>query len=95
MQRSVPASHGRPAGGEEVVLILSRKVNEAIVLTDAETGEQIAEVMVTDIRRADSGRPYCKLGITAPQAVAVRRNELPDIRIFTEESDGTDRTAQG
>lgn len=82
MWRSVPASHGRPAGREEVVLILSRKIDEAIVLTHPD-GTQI-EVMVTDIRRADTGRPYCKLGITAPQSVVVRRDELPEIHIYTE-----------
>lgn len=93
MWRSVPASHGRPAGREEVVLILSRKVNEAIVLRHPDGTE--VEVMVTEIRRADSGRPYCKLGITAPKAVAVRRNELPDIHVFTEGGHGPDRETEG
>lgn len=95
MRRNVPASQGRQAGREEVVLVLSRKVNEAIVLADAKTGEQIAQVMVTDIRRADSGRPYCKLGITAPAAVLVRRDELPELHVYTEGGHGTSGETEG
>lgn len=93
MCRTVPASHGRPAGREEVVLILSRKVNEAILLRHPD-GTTV-EVMVTDIRRADSGRPYCKLGITAPQEVTVRRDELPDLHVDTEGTHGTHCQAEG
>lgn len=66
------------------MLILSRKIDEAIVLTHPD-GTQI-EVMVTDIRRADTGRAYCKLGITAPAAVLVRRDELPELHVYTEDT---------
>lgn len=93
MWRTVPASQGRPAGREEVVLILSRNVNEAIVLRHPDGTE--VEVMVTDIRRADSGRAYCKLGITAPQEVTVRRDELPDLHIYTEGGHGKASSAEG
>lgn len=82
MHRNVPASHGRRTGGRHDVLILSRKVDEAIVLTCPD-GTRI-DVMVTDIRRADTGRPYAKLGITAPAAVLVRRDELPELQVYTE-----------
>jgi sRNA-binding carbon storage regulator CsrA len=34
---------------------------------------------VTDIRRIGTGRPYCKLGIEAPRAVLIRRDELPEV----------------
>lgn len=93
MRRSVPASHGRPAGREEVVLVLSRKVDEAIVLTCPD-GTRI-EVMVTDIRRADTGRAYAKLGITAPDAVLVRRDELPDLHVYTGDGHGTASETKG
>lgn len=82
MSWEVPASHGWRTGWRSHVLILTRKVDESIVLTCPD-GTRI-DVMVTDIRRADSGRPYCKLGITAPQAVIVRRDELKEFRVFTE-----------
>lgn len=83
MQRSVPASHGWPAGREERgVLILSRKIDEGLVLTCPD-GTRI-DVMVTDIRKLASGRPVAKLGITAPAAVLVRRDELPELHVYTE-----------
>lgn len=64
------------------MLILSRKVGEALVLT-CPGGERI-EVLVTDIRRVGTGRPYCKIGIEAPNAVHVRRDELPELAVYTE-----------
>lgn len=64
------------------MLILSRKVDEALIL-DCPDGTQI-EVMVTRIGRTDTGRAYCKLGITAPAAVLVRRDELPELAVYTE-----------
>lgn len=92
MWRSVPASHGRQPGGEEIVLVLSRKINEAITLVHPD-GTRI-DVLVTDIRRAASGRPYCKLGISAPHAVAVRRSELPELHVYTEGRDVSDSDSQ-
>jgi len=59
------------------VLVISRKAGEGLVLT-CPNGEQI-EVVVTDIRRIGTGRPYCKLGIEAPRAVLIRRDELPEV----------------
>lgn len=59
------------------MLVISRKAGEALVLT-CPNGERI-EVMVTDIRRVGTGRPYCKIGIEAPRAVLVRRDELPEV----------------
>lgn len=59
------------------MLVLSRKTGEALVLT-CPNGERI-EVVVTDIRRAGTGRPYVKLGIEAPRAVLIRRDELPEV----------------
>lgn len=74
------------------MLIISRKVDESIVL-DCPDGSRI-EVIVTDIRRAGGQRPYAKLGIAAPKAVVVRRNELlDDAHVFTEGSDGDGATA--
>lgn len=75
------------------MLILSRKVNEAIVLACPD-GTRI-EVMVTDIRRADTGRAYAKLGITAPQAVVVRRDELPEFHVYTGDGHGTAAQTEG
>jgi sRNA-binding carbon storage regulator CsrA len=48
--------------------------------------------MVTDIRKLASGRPVAKLGITAPAAVLVRRDELPELHVYTE---GTTDVATG
>ena len=59
------------------MLVISRKAGEGLVLI-CPSGERI-EVMVTDIRRAGTGRPYCKIGIEAPRAVLVRRDELPEV----------------
>lgn len=59
------------------MLVISRKPGEALVLT-CPSGERI-EVLVTDIRRVGTGRPYCKIGIEAPRAVLVRRDELPEV----------------
>jgi sRNA-binding carbon storage regulator CsrA len=72
------------------VLILSRKVDEGLVLTCPD-GTRI-DVMVTDIRKLASGRPVAKLGITAPAAVLVRRDELPELHVYTE---GTTDVATG
>jgi sRNA-binding carbon storage regulator CsrA len=72
------------------VLILSRKVDEGLVLTCPD-GTRI-DVMVTDIRNLASGRPVAKIGIGAPRTVLVRRNELPDLHFFTE---GTTDAATG
>lgn len=70
------------------MLVISRKAGEALVLT-CPSGERI-EVMVTDIRRVGTGRPYCKIGIEAPRAVLVRRDELPEV--YTEgHADDADR----
>ena len=59
------------------MLVISRKPGEALVLT-CPSGERI-EVLVTDIRRVGTGRPYVKLGIEAPRAVLIRRDELPEV----------------
>lgn len=64
------------------MLILSRKVDEGLVLTCPD-GTRI-DVMVTDIRKLASGRPVAKIGIGAPKTVLVRRDELPDLHVYTE-----------
>lgn len=63
------------------MLIISRKVDESFVL-HLPDGSSI-EVMVTDIRRAGTSRPYCRIGIAAPDAVVIRRSELGEIEVAT------------
>lgn len=70
------------------MLILSRKAGEGLVLTCPD-GTRI-DVVVTDIRKIGTARPVAKLGIAAPQAVAVRRDELPELHVYTDGGTGND-----
>lgn len=63
------------------MLVISRKVDESFVLLLPD-GSSIT-VIVTDIRRSGTSRPFCRIGIDAPQAVVIRRSELGEIEVAT------------
>lgn len=54
------------------MLVLDRRPDESLILTDERTGESLGKITV--LREASTGRT--KLGITAPPHVRVERNEI-------------------
>jgi len=55
------------------MLNLTRNVGEKIVLSNAETGERIADIVVTEI---STTRRQVALGIHAPLSVRISRDKL-------------------
>lgn len=53
------------------MLVLSRKRNEKIVLTDRATGRVLAEIVLTELNERKA-----RIGITSPEDVRILRAEL-------------------
>ena len=58
------------------MLVISRHVDEEIVILDPRTGNIIAAVMVTKILHGD--RERVKLGVTTDRSVPVHRGEIQE-----------------